>query len=115
MSREIDRRLRRVQIGRQLEASVELLSDRLAVLEPGVRVADEEAWARYLGTLQGLVAVLARLDAHSPAHLLTTGEMAERLGLAASTLLKHARNGKTRPALKAGKLIRWRGDERPSV
>src|SRR5262245_32800062 len=43
--------------------------------------------------------------------LLTTGQMAERLGIAPKTLLKHKAAGVVRPALQRGKLIRWRGDE----
>jgi predicted site-specific integrase-resolvase len=43
--------------------------------------------------------------------LLTTAQMAERLGIKPKTLLRHKSNGAVRPALQRGKLIRWKGDE----
>lgn len=43
--------------------------------------------------------------------LLTTAQMAERLGIAPKTLLKHKAAGAVKPALQRGKLIRWKGDE----
>jgi hypothetical protein len=58
-----------------------------------------------------LVTVSTHLAPGSRGELLTTQEMAKKLHLAPKTLLKRARRGEVRPALKRGKLIRWRGDE----
>ena len=47
----------------------------------------------------------------APGELLTTKAMAERLGIAPKTLLKHTKAGAIRPAVHRGKLVRWRGTE----
>jgi hypothetical protein len=39
--------------------------------------------------------------------------MADRLSVSPKTLLKHKARGDLKPAVQRGKLIRWRGDERP--
>ncbi len=43
--------------------------------------------------------------------MLTTGEMATRLGIAPKTLLRHKAAKKIRPAVEQGKLLRWSGQE----
>ena len=88
-----------------------LLSERLADLEARLRGGDEAAWEPYLATLNALVAVLPHLAPGARGELLTTAQMAARLGVAPKTLLKHKAAGAVKPALQRGKLIRWKGDE----
>jgi len=91
--------------------AAQLLEARLAVLEDRVRHGDEAAWAPYLEAVQGAAALEARLTPGSRGELLTTRAMAERLGITPKTLLKRKAKGQIRPAMQAGKLIRWRGSE----
>lgn len=85
--------------------------DRLADLETRLDAGDAAAWDAYLPTLTMLLGVLEQVAPGTRGELLTTAQMAERLGIAPKTLLKHAAAGTVRPALKRGKLIRWKGDE----
>jgi hypothetical protein len=57
------------------------------------------------------VDVLPQLAPGQHGELLTTAQMASRLGIAPKTLLKHKAAGSIRPALEKGKLVRWRGSE----
>jgi hypothetical protein len=85
---------------------------RLKDLEARVDAGDDAAWAAYertVETLAGISPALLAPDRHGS--LLTTAQMADRLGVAPKTLLKHKAKGAVRPALQRGKLIRWRGDE----
>ena len=91
--------------------AAQLLQARLAVLEDRVRQGDEDAWAPYLEAVQGAAVLEARLTPGAHGELLTTRAMAERLGIASKTLLRRKAKGQIRPAMQAGKLIRWRGSE----
>jgi hypothetical protein len=84
------------------------LTHRLLHLE-AVLDTEETAWPPYVATAAALAAILAQIRREGS--LLTTAEMAERLGIKPKTLLKHKKRGTVRPALQEGKLIRWRGDE----
>jgi len=61
--------------------------------------------------VHALAAVLLQLAPGARGELLTTAEMAGRLGITSKTLLRRKSKDKLRPALAKGKLIRWRGDE----
>jgi hypothetical protein len=66
----------------------------------------------YAAVAASLATVLAQASLGAGrGELLTTVEMAGRLGIAPKTLLKHKAAGVVKPALQRGKLIRWRGDE----
>jgi hypothetical protein len=93
--------------GTLLARSVQLLTARVAALEERVRAGDESAWPLYLDALR----TLAALDRPARGAMLTTRDMAERLGVTAKSLLRRAAKGEIRPAMRAGKLIRWRGTE----
>ena len=80
-------------------------------LEGRLSVGDEAAWPDLLVTANTLCAVLGQLTPGAKGELLTTGEMAARLGISKKTLLKHKATGAVRPALQRGKLIRGKGDE----
>lgn len=90
-----------------LTRGVQLVMTRVAELEERVRGGDETAWPAYLRALQTLVA----LDRPERGAMLSTRDMAERLGVTPKSLLRRAARGEIVPALRAGKLIRWRGTE----
>jgi hypothetical protein len=94
-----------------LARAIRRLVHRLAVLEVQLEAGEESAWTAYLATLETLVQVIAQTAPGGHGALLTTAEMAARLGLSAKTLLKHRKNGAITPALQRGKLVRWRGTE----
>jgi hypothetical protein len=95
----------------RLEYAAGILSARLSDLEARIRDRDETAWEPYLATLNTLAAVLPHVTPGARGELLTTAQMAARLGLRPKTLLKHKAAGVVKPALQRGKLIRWKGDE----
>ncbi len=78
-------------------------------MEAALDGGDEAAWSQYLSTVGALTATLTQLGPRG-GDLLTTAEMAARMGISAKTLLKHKARGIVRPALQRGKLIRWRAD-----
>jgi hypothetical protein len=84
---------------------------RLAELEGQLDTGDASAWPGYLATLDVLLRMTAQTAPGRQGQLLTTREMAARLGLSAKTLLKHKQRGAITPALTKGKLVRWRGTE----
>jgi hypothetical protein len=90
-----------------LERGRALLGNRVGVLERRVRDGDERAWPEYAAVLSALAA----LDGCQPSRLLTSAEMARVMGLSVKTLLKRKRQGNIRPAIAAGKLLRWRADK----
>lgn len=96
----------------RLERAAFLLAGRLERIE--ARLDDDSAaWTEYRDTVRALAAALEHVAPGRRGELLTTEEMAERLGIAPKTLLKHKARGVVRPAMQRGKLIRWRGDEVP--
>ena len=90
---------------------VRVLSSRLEALESRLHEGEDAAWDSYLATVSTLIAVMAQLEPGARGELLTTAQMAERLGIAPKTLLKHKAAGAVKPALQRGRLIRWKGDE----
>ena len=94
----------------RLDRAAHLLAERLDMLEQRVREGDETAWPTYQATLRTLTALLPHLGPERGA-LLTTAEMADRLGISPKTLLKHKAKKKIQPAIVEGKLLRWRGNE----
>ena len=96
-----------------LERAVARLQARTAVLEQRIEAGDDSAWSAYVETIGALVALLPRLDRGADGALLSTAEMAHRLGVAPKTLLRHVARGSVTPTLRRGKLLRWRGTEMP--
>lgn len=95
---------------KQLACVLERLANRLEALEAQLD-AGEDAWTPYLATINTLISVMDQAAPGSRGELITTRQMAERLGIAPKTLLRHKATGAVKPALQRGKLIRWRGDE----
>jgi DNA-binding transcriptional MerR regulator len=94
-----------------LERSARLLAQRLTELEDRLQSGEEAIWSTYIEAVKALALVAPNLAPERRGELLTTGEMARRLGIAPKTLLKRKAKGEIRPAMQAGKLIRWRGTE----
>lgn len=91
-----------------------LLADRLEQLEARLQAGEEAAWSEFLEVVGTLVALLPSLTPERGGAMLTTGEMAARLGVAPKTLLRHKARGRIHPAVERGKLLRWNGSERLS-
>ena len=96
-----------------LGRAVARLQVRVATLEERLEAGDEGAWGPYCDAIEALAAVLPRVEPGGGGELLSTSEMAQKLGLAPKTLLRHMARGAVKPALRRGKLIRWRGTEVP--
>jgi len=94
----------------RLDRGARLLADRIDALEKRVRGGDETAWPDYQEALRTLSALLSHLGPERGT-MLSTAEMAARLGIAPKTLLRHKAKGRIRPAIAQGKLLRWRGNE----
>lgn len=93
-----------------LERSARLLERYLQQLEERVLDGDVAALPELRETAVALATVNAQLAPGVRGELLTTAQMAARMNVAPKTLLKRARRGDIQPALKRGKLIRWRAD-----
>ncbi len=89
-----------------------LLAKRLVQLQERVEKGEEGVWPEFLTVLNALAAILPALRPEAGGPMLTTQQMALRLGVAPKTLLRHKAEGKIRPAVAKGKLLRWSGQER---
>jgi len=94
-----------------LQRCAGVLGARLAALEVELQGGEESRWPDYIATVQALAAIVPNLAPERGGSLLTTAQMAERLGVSAKTLLRRKAGDGIRPAVQRGKLIRWRGDE----
>jgi hypothetical protein len=99
----------------QLERAAHRLGNRLAQLEERLQHGDVDAWSAFCDTAQALAAVLPAIAPERRGALLTTAEMADRLGIAPKTLLRRRKRGQVRAAVELGErgraALRWRGDE----
>jgi hypothetical protein len=92
----------------ELDQAVILIPRLAGQLRARVNNGDEAALPAYLATMRTLTAVLEHV---SPGQqLLTTRQMAERLGIQPKALLRRKARGVVKPALQKGKLIRWKAD-----
>jgi excisionase family DNA binding protein len=85
-----------------------VLQQRLEELERRGQDGDATAWSEYAATAAALATVMGAMDQRETQKLLTTREMAEQLGISEKTLLRHNRRGTLHPAVRVGKLIRWK-------
>ena len=95
-----------------LQKAEPLLVKRLGQLQERLQAGDEAAWSEFLEVVKVLAALLPNLRPEAGGAMLTTAEMAARLGVKPKTLLRHKAEGKIRPAVGQGKLLRWSGQER---
>jgi len=96
-----------------LHRAAQRLAVRLELLESRLSDDDPMTWQEYRQTAATLAALRTQLPPGRGEELLTTAQMAERLNVTPKTLLKRKAKGHISPAVQEGKLIRWRGDERP--
>jgi len=90
------------------------LQARLVALETRIATElDAEAvWNEYVRALELYLRIEERLAAQAPAApLLTTKEMATRLGITTRTLLQRKKRGHIRPSVAHGKALRWRPED----
>ncbi len=88
-----------------------LLSQRLGQLEERLQAGDEGAWSEFLQVVSTLATLLPSLAPERGGPMLSTAQMAGRMGISPKTLLRHKKNGKIEPTLQKGRLIRWNGSE----
>lgn len=88
-----------------LERAAARVASRLADLEVRIGAGDEAAWALYLDAARALAALVPLLPASQG--LLTTAELAARLGVATKTVRKWRAAGLARPVLERGRVVRW--------
>jgi hypothetical protein len=95
-----------------LRRALPLLEARAVEFEGRVRGGDETAWPGYLRVLSCLAAILAQAEPRA-GELLTTAELAARMGVAPKTLLRRRARGEIQ-AVQLGKrgraALRWRAD-----
>jgi hypothetical protein len=98
-------------IALRLERAAQRLGERLAALED--RLSDDGGlWREYAEVAAALAAVLVGIAPGRRGELLTTQQMAEKLGIAPKTLLRQKAKGLVQPALQLGRrgraALRWR-------
>lgn len=104
-------------IALRLQHAAQRLADRLAQLEEQLQRDETAAWAEFREVAVALASILPTLAPGRSGELLTTKQMAERLGVSAKTVLKRRKAGALRPAMVLGKrgraALRWNGSEVP--
>jgi helix-turn-helix protein len=97
-----------------LRRAVPLLEARLAELEAKIQSGDESAWPVFLATLQTATMLQAQASPGAGGALLTTAELASKLGVAPKTILRRRRRGELK-AVVAGRrgrgALRWNAAE----
>ena len=99
------------QVVQALKRSSLLLLARLETLEPRVQAGDEYAWSLYLETAKTLALLLPHTEPGAHGQLMTTEEMADRLGVSSKTLLKWRKAGKVQAQQNGARgraALRWR-------
>jgi len=89
-----------------LQQGEKLLLERAEQLRPRLQT-EPGLWGEYCEVLKSLAAIAPATAPEASGALLTTAELAGRLGLTPKTILKHKKAGRIRPAVSRGKLIRW--------
>ena len=90
------------------------LQARLVALETRIATdQDTEAvWREYVQVLDVFLRIEDRIATQAPAApLLTTKEMATRLGITTRTLLARKKRGHVRPSVAHGKALHWRPED----
>jgi hypothetical protein len=94
-----------------LERTARLLLARCEGLTARAEAGDAPALAELLAIVGPLAALLPQLEPEARGALLTTRELATRLGVEPKTVLRRRARGELRPALASGRLIRWRASD----
>ena len=91
----------------RLQARLVTLETRLATDQDA-----EAVWPEYIQALDLFLRIEDRIAAQAPAApLLTTKEMATRLGISVRTLLQRKKRGHVRPSIAHGKALQWRPED----
>ncbi len=85
-----------------LERAGGRIEARLLALDKRLDAGDESAWPEYLALVSALVGIEPALSPERVGRLMTTAEMARRLGVSVKTLLRRRRRGELAPALELG-------------
>src|SRR5262245_46671639 len=97
----------------RLQHAAQRLTDRLTYLEAQLQDDQVSVWSEYRETAKAIAEILPRLEPGQHGALMTTREMAAKLGISSKTVLRRKRAGEVRPALVTGKrgpaALRWRG------
>jgi hypothetical protein len=88
------------------------LEHRLDELERRIDAGDESAWANLLATLEAAARLDERLTPGAHGELISTKELAARLGVTPKTVLRRKGKGNLTPAIQHGRLIRWKASAR---
>ncbi len=97
-----------------LQRSERLLTERLTTVQERLQAGEEAAWLEFLEVVKVLATLLPNLRPEAGGAMLTTKDMASRLGVSTKTLLRHKKEKRIQPAVAQGKLLRWTGQERLS-
>jgi hypothetical protein len=77
----------------RLERAAYRLAAHLGELEDRLEQGGVDAWPEYLATVETLATILPAVSAQQRGRLLTTGELAARLGVSSKTVLRRRRAG----------------------
>jgi len=95
-------------------AQIHLLQ-RLQDLEPLLARNQVDVWGEYREVALAVATLAAHLAPGAHGELLTTQQMAARLGIAPKTLLRRRARGQVKAPVQLGRrgraALRWRGDE----
>ena len=93
-----------------LVRAVNRLVEKIEKLEP--HLDDPESWNEYMNMVTNLAMIASQIRPEMTGELLTTAQMAARLGIAPKTLLRQKASGKVTPAMILGQrgraALRWR-------
>ncbi len=94
-----------------LQHGEKLLVESAEALRSRVEAGDQTALAEYCEVLRTLATIGRAVAPEATGGLLTTEEMAQKMGLSVRSLLRHKKAGTIKPTLQHGKLLRWSGRE----
>jgi hypothetical protein len=110
---KISRAASRLEVGQALARAAALLVSRLDVLDARLLRGEESVWIEFYDASRTLVALAQELTPGRNGALLTTAELAARLGCEPKTILRQRKAGALTPAVARGKFLRWRADQMP--
>jgi len=99
-------------LSRRLEP---LLRARVESLVLAVERRDESAWRLLCESLVALDALARVASPERRGAMLTVAEMSARLGILPKSTRRMIAEGRLRPAVREGRFIRFKGDERPGI
>jgi len=85
------------------------IAKRVEMLEVGLD-AGRSTCPAYIDAVNALTALIPCVNATAASELLTTKQLAERLGCDERTVRRHKKAGRLKPAVTAGRVVRWRPD-----